>query len=153
VKKVLFLMVIAAILVTVCQFQPIPAAPIDLRSRIDGTSAYSNSDSLEFMGSAAYDGYSDTVSVAGAELISADFILTRIATSATGIVLVLQGSKDKVNFTSLPCFGDTTKITSLGTRSFTFPYAAAFPYYRLAILSDTTFSAIVKFKVGSKVNR
>jgi len=153
VKKVLFLMVMAAILATVCQFQPIPAAPIDLRSRIDGTSAYSNSDSLEFIGgTASYAGYSDTVSVAGAQLISVDFVLTRNGKTAANCAIKMEGSKDGVHFVNLDSDNQLITVTAVGTTTLTFPYAPVYTYYRFYADNDTLFSAITKWKVGGRTN-
>lgn len=156
-KKLMFLFIMIAALMTICQLQPIPAAVVDLRSRIDGTSAYSNADSLEFIGGAAsYKGYSDTVSVSGAEFISVDFIYTRNGPAddeAVGNCYIrLEGSKDGVQFTNTDTTNDSIHVTTKGTTTITFPYAPVYTYYRLYCDNDTLFSAMTKWKVGGRTN-
>lgn len=141
----------------VCQLQPIFGAVVDLRSRIDGTSAYSNADSMEFtdVGSASYAGYSDTVSVAGAEFISVDFILSRNGKTTANCAIQLQGSKDTVHFINTDSGNASITVTAASAAfatTITFPYAPVYTYYRLYVDNDTLFSSIAKWKVGGRTN-
>ena len=135
------------------------SAVVDLRPRIDGSSFYSNADSLEFIGGAAhYDGYSDTVSVTGAEFISVDWIYTRNGAPASlevvgNCYIRLEGSKDGVKFANTDSANDTIHITTAATTTtITFPYAPVYTYYRVYCNNDTLFSAITKWKVGGRTN-
>ena len=132
------------------------AAVIDLRPRIDGTSAYSNSDSLEAVGGAAhYNAYSDTVWVVGCWIISAEFIYTRNGPAndeATGNCYIkLEGSKDGVKFVNTDSANDSIHVTKAPTTTtITFPYTPAYTFYRLYANNDTLSSAMIKWKVGGK---
>jgi hypothetical protein len=150
--KRLWLLAIGTGVLLICGLQPAPAV-VDLRSRIDGTSVYTGpSDSLKFVGATHYDGFSDIVSIAGANIISVDFFLTRNGKAVANCVIRLEGSKDGVNFVNLHDLGDSILITSTGVTTITFPYATIFNYYRLMVHNDTLFSAITKWKVGGRTN-
>ena len=138
-------------------FSRLFAAPIDLRSYIDSGRVYSNSDSLEFtgVGDASYAGYSDTISVVGAMLISVEFIFTRNGKTTAICAIQLQGSKDGVHFVNTDSDNASITVTAVSATSattITFPYAPVYNQYRLYVDNDTLFSSIVKWKVGGRTN-
>ena len=152
----LFPILLLAGLVT-CELQPIFGAVIDLRPRIDGSSVYSNADSIEItdVGSASYAGYSDTVGVVGAQLISVDFILSRNGKTTAVCAIQLQGSKDGTHFVNLDPDNASITVTAASATTattLTFPYAPVYNQYRVYVNNDTLFSSIVKWKVGGRTN-
>ena len=130
------------------------AAQVDLRGYIDSGRVYSNSDSLEFtdVGSASYAGYSDTVTINGAQFISCDFLLTRNGKATANCDIQLQGSKDGTNYVNLDPENYSITVTAVGTTTLTFPYTPVYTFYRLYVDNDTLFSAITKWKVGGRTN-
>jgi hypothetical protein len=133
------------------------ATVVDLRPRIDGTSEYSNADSLEFtdVGGAGYDGYSDTIYISGAEFVSVDFLLTRNGKATAACYIQLQGSKDLSSWVNTDVYGDSipiTKASSSIATTITFVRAPIYTYYRVFVNNDTLFSAMTKWKVGGRTN-
>jgi len=111
---------------------------------IDTGRYYTNGDTL------TADGYSDTIAVVGAQILTVQIDVAALGDTA---YVILEGSKDGVGFFNTDVNGDSLILSATGTSAIIFPYAAGFRYYRLWMQEASDGAKIVPhFSVGARTS-